>query len=295
MNIRHLQIFKIVCEEMSFTRAADKLYMTQPAVSHVIADLESETGHILFERIARKIYITEAGKILLEKAVRILELYEELEKNFYMSDEDIPIHIGSSITIGNFWLSDILKKFQEKFPKTSVKVTIDSTVNIEEKLNRNEIDIAFLEGIIQNSKLEKKPFSSYNIGAYCSPEFFQKSKKEITLEELIKYPLLLRERGSAIRDCFDSSLRLKGLSADPTWTSVNSQALIQGAKNKMGIAILPKNIISYELKSGELIELKIKNILLQNWNYVVYHRDKNLTIPLKTIIEIAEKWGCCIL
>lgn len=291
MNIRHLQIFKTVCEEMSFTRAADKLYMTQPAVSHVIADLESETGHILFERIARKIYITEAGKILLEKAVRILELYEELEKNFYMSDEDIPIHIGSSITIGNFWLSSILKKFQEKFPKTSVKVTIDSTVNIEEKLNRNEIDIAFLEGVIQNRKLEKKPFSSYNIGAYCSPNFFQKNKKEITLEELIRYPLLLREKGSAIRDCFDSALRIKGLSADPAWTSVNSQALIQGAKNEMGIAILPKNIISHELKSGELIELKIKDTLLQNWNYVVYHRDKNLTVPLKTIIEIAEKWA----
>lgn len=291
MNIRHLQIFKVVCEEMSFTKAADKLYMTQPAVSHTIADLELETGHILFERIARKIYLTEAGKVLQEKAIRILELYDELEKNFYMSDEDIPIRIGSSITIGNFWLSAILKKFQEKFPKTSVKVVIDSTVNIEEKLNKNEIDIAFLEGVIQNSRLKKIPFSSYNIGAYCSKEFFQGSEREIVLKELIKYPLLLREKGSAIRDCFDSVLRIQGFSAEPAWVSVNSQALIQGAKNGMGIAVLPENIITYELKSQQLIELKIKDTVLQNWNYVVYHKDKKLTAPLKKIIEIAEKWN----
>ena len=104
MTIRHLYIFKIVCEEGSFTRAARRLYMTQPAVSHAILELEAEIGSPLFDRLSRRIYLNASGNIMLSKVNRLLELYEELKSNALTAEQPLPLRIGSTITIGNFWL-----------------------------------------------------------------------------------------------------------------------------------------------------------------------------------------------
>lgn len=289
MNIRHLNIFKVVCEEMNFTRAAEKLYMTQPAVSHVINDLEKETGHILFDRISKKIYLTEMGKIFLTKTLRILELYDDLENNFYSSEKDIPIHIGSCITIGNFWLPSILKKFKEVYPETPLKIEIDSAAVIEKMLLDNKIDIALVEGGVQNENFIKTLFSSYEISAFCSVNHPFSKKKSISIEEFLKENLLLREKGSAIRDCLDNALSRKDIFAVPSWTSVNSQALIQGVKNNLGITILPDILVTSELEKNELKKLFIKDLKLKNNNYIVYHKDKCISKTIFTFIELIKK------
>lgn len=289
MNIRHLNIFKIVCEEMNFTRAAEKLYMTQPAVSHAINDLEEEIGHILFDRISKKIYLTEIGKIFLSKTLRILELYNDLENNFYSSEKDIPIHIGSCITIGNFWLPTIVKKFKEIYTETPLKIEIDSAAVIEKMLLDNKIDIALIEGGIQNENLVKKLFSSYEISVICSVNHPFSKKKSISIEEFLRENLLLREKGSAIRDCLDNTLARKDIFVVPSWTSVNSQALIQGVKNNLGITVLPDILITSELEKNELKKLFIKDLKLKNNNYIVYHKDKYISKTMSAFIELIKK------
>lgn len=98
MTIRRLYIFKTVCEEGSVTGAAKKLYMTQPAVSHVIHELEEELGTVLFDRISKKVFLNQTGKLLLKKTVRILELYEDLEKGVYDLENQAVLRVGASIT-----------------------------------------------------------------------------------------------------------------------------------------------------------------------------------------------------
>ncbi len=219
MNIRHLYIFKAVCEEMNFTRAAEKLYMTQPAVSHVINDLEEETGHILFDRISKKIYLTEMGKIFLN----------------------------------------------------------------------NDIDVALIEGGIHNDYLIKTVFSSYELSVICSSNHPFSKKKCISIEEFIKEDLLLREKGSAIRDCLDNALAGKDVFAAPSWTSTNSQALIQGVKNNLGITVLPDILVANELERKELKKLFIKDINLKNNNYIVYHKDKFISNTMSVFIDSVKK------
>lgn len=285
MNIRHLYIFKAVCEEMNFTRAAEKLYMTQPAVSHVINDLEEETGHILFDRISKKIYLTEMGKIFLNKTLRILELYDDLENNFYSSEKDVPIRIGSCITIGNFWLPSIIKKFKKIYTETPLKIEIDSAAAIEKMLLNNTIDIALIEGGIHNENLIKTIFSSYELSVICSIDHPFSKRKSISIEEFIKEELLLREKGSAIRDCLDNALAGKDIFAAPSWTSTNSQALIQGVRNNLGITVLPDILVTKELEKNELKKLFIENIKLNNNNYIVHHKDKHISNTMSAFIE----------
>lgn len=290
MNLRQMHIFKEVCEELSFTKTAKKLYMTQPAVSHAISDLEEEIGGKLFERIGRKIYLTGTGEILLHKVVRIIELHEDLENGFKDQEELVTIRIGSSITIANFWLQRWIKEWRKKYERTPLKIQVDSAANIEEKLLNNEIDIALMEGAIHNKQLISHEVSSYEMSVICSSDhdFAKSGRSEITVEEFVTQPLLLREKGSAIRDTLDSALLLKHIYVDPVMTSVNSQALIQAVKCNFGVSVLPDLLVTQQVKEGDIVKLSIKDMRLFNYNSICYHQDKYLSKPLQWFID------CCI-
>ncbi|WP_346847142.1 LysR family transcriptional regulator [uncultured Clostridium sp.] len=285
-----MYIFKEVCEELSFTKTAKKLYMTQPAISHVISDLEAEIGGKLFERIGRKIHLTGTGEILLHKVVRIIELHEELENGFKYQEELVTIRIGSSITIANFWLQKWIKEWRRKYGRTPLKIQVDSATNIEEKLLNNEIDIALMEGAIHNKQLISHEVSSYEMSVICSSnhDFAKSGRLEIAAEEFAAQPLLLREKGSAIRDTLDSALLLKHIYVDPMMTSVNSQALIQAVKYDFGISVIPDLLVMQQVKEGDIAKLSIKDIRLFNYNSICYHRDKYLSKPMQWFID------CCI-
>lgn len=289
MNLRQMYIFKEVCEELSFTKTAKKLYMTQPAISHVISDLEAEIGGKLFERIGRKIHLTGTGEILLHKVVRIIELHEELENGFKYQDELVTIRIGSSITIANFWLQKWIKEWRRKYGRTPLKIQVDSATNIEEKLLNNEIDIALMEGAIHNKQLVSHEVSSYEMSVICSSnhDFAKSGRLEIAAEEFAAQPLLLREKGSAIRDTLDSALLLKHIYVEPMMTSVNSQALIQAVKYDFGISVIPDLLVIQQVKEGDIAKLSIKDIRLFNYNSICYHRDKYISKPMQWFID------CC--
>lgn len=125
MNIRQLRILKTVSEEASMSRAAGKLYMSQPGVSHAIAELEAEVGTPLFDRVGRRIRLNGTGRLFLEKAVRLLELYDELESGVQELVRHTPVRIGSSITIANFQLPSLMRALEERCPDAVVQVTID--------------------------------------------------------------------------------------------------------------------------------------------------------------------------
>ena len=288
MKIRHLRIFKAVCEEGSITKAAEKLYISQPAVSSAINELETFLGVYLFDRISRKIYLNETGKLFLTKAVKVLDLYDDLEQNAKKIEDHAKIKIGSSITIANFILPGKIIEFEQLYENTPLEVTVENAWKIEEKLYRNEIDLGLIEGIIYNEELIKIPFSSYKLGVFCSPQHKLALDQKISIKQFLQEKLLLRETGSAIRDVFDSALLLHNLKATPTWTSINSQALIQAVKHNLGMTVLPKILVKRELESGSLCELKVNNLELINKNHIVFHKDKVQTKSFKTLIEIIQ-------
>ena len=277
MNIRTLSIFRTVCEEMNFTKAAQKLYMTQPAVSHAIKDLEEKKRIILFDRIGKKIYLTKTGKIFLDKVIKILDLYEHLDNNFVISPEENPILVGSCITIGNFWLPNIIKKFKKNHRNTPVKVIIDSAAKIEQLLVDNKIDTALIEGMVKNQYLEKHLFSSYKLSVVCSSKHPFVHKNNITINEFLNENLILREKGSAIRDCVDNALSREDIYINPNWTSINSQAIIEAIIDNLGISVLPNILVKNQVKNNQLKLLSIEKVKLQNNNYIVYHKDKVLS------------------
>ena len=285
MNLRQLEVFRAVCEQGGFTRAAQSLYMTQPAVSHVIAELEKEAGCPLFDRISRRIYLTEAGRIFLEKARQILELHEELSAGFPALTGQAPLRIGSGITIANFHLPTILRRCRRLDGFPSVRVTVDQAGRIEEALLNSELDVALIEGVVRHPHLIRQPFSSYDTAAFCAPSHPLATRSPLSLDDLLTAELLLREPGSAIRDAFDSALLLRDRCAEPAWTSVNSPALAAAAREGLGVAVLPACLTEADVAAGRLVRLEVEGLTLRNQNQLVVHRYKTITPPLRLFME----------
>ena len=278
-------MFRAVCEQGGFTRAAQSLDMTQPAVSHVIAELEKEAGCPLFDRISRRIYLTEAGRIFLEKARQILELHEELSAGFPALTGQAPLRIGSGITIANFHLPTILRRCRRLDGFPSVRVTVDQAGRIEEALLNSELDVALIEGVVRHPHLIRQPFSSYDTAAFCAPSHPLATRSPLSLDDLLTAELLLREPGSAIRDAFDSALLLRDRCAEPAWTSVNSPALAAAAREGLGVAVLPACLTEADVAAGRLVRLEVEGLTLRTQNQLVVHRDKTITPPLRLFME----------
>jgi DNA-binding transcriptional LysR family regulator len=288
MKIRHLRIFKTVCEVESITKASEKLYITQPAVSNAISELENELGIQLFDRISRKLFLNESGKLFLLKVKKILELYDELGENTQELVTSALIKIGSSITIANFILPGALSRFETFCPQTPTRIIVENARNIEKMVNDNKVDLGLVEGIVYNDDLIKIPFSSYELSVICSLNHPFAQEESVDIKRLVKEKFLLREQGSAIRDVFDSALLLHDIKVNPVWTSVNSPALIQAVKHNLGISVLPKLKVEKELEKGILREVKVNNLELKNYNHIVFHKNKYQTVSFKKLIEIIQ-------
>lgn len=280
MNIRQLTVFEMIAREGNMTKAAQRLYMSQPAVSHMIHDLEEELDIQLFDRIGKKVFLNEYGKLFLEKTRKVLEGYEDL-CNGRLSP---PLRIGSSITIADFWLPEILKEAQDA--SIDFMVDVDRSETVYEKLMRNELDLALIEGEVSDERLIQIPFSDYELHAVCGKNHVYAKQNSITLHQLCNEPLYLREKGSAIREVFDSALNLANMSVRPVYTSVNSQAIIYSIAAGLGISILPDLLIK---DHPDLHLLEITGVKLRNTNRMIYPKDKYLSESMKTLCALITK------
>lgn len=283
MNLRLLRIFQAVAQEESITLAAEKLFISQPAVSNAIAQLEEALGVQLFDRISRKIFLNETGRQFLTRVNQLLTLYDEIEDEAKRFNELGKIRLGSSITIANYILPQAIKRFQMHRPN-EVEVVVANAKEIERQLLNNQLDLGLIEGVVEHPDLISHELSSYELGVYASAKN-PLARKRVTLSSLMNETWLLREEGSAIRSVFDSALRLENLSVTPTWTSINSQALIRATKLELGLTVLPRVLVEEDLFTGDLVELQVKGLVLRNVNHLVHHKDKALTPTMIFLID----------
>lgn len=290
MTIRHLRIFRTVCEKGSVTAAADALYMTQPAVSRALAELEREAGVPLFDRLGRRLLLNGTGKVFLGKAVRALDLLEDLEKGTAFLERQAPLRLGSSITLATYWLPPALRELAAVYPEVPLRVTVERAAAVLELLENGGVDLALLEGAPVQGPFIRLPFSTYRlcvVAAAGSP--LTKRPEPWALTELAGETWLLREKGSAVRDMLDSALLLEGLSIEPRMTSVNSQALIQAVRAGLGITILPDILVKEALDKGLLAQVPLVGPPLISENAVVLHRDKHLTEPMNRLLALLRE------
>lgn len=284
MNIRHFEILNAVAQTGNFTKAAETLYLTQSAISHAIKELEDRAGTALFYRMPKGVQLTKCGQLLLDEALPLLSSFQSLESHITDLESRAPLHIVSCITIASFWLPGILHSFQERWSNLSVHVDVMSAANAAEVLKEGKTDLALLEGTCPDGPFCCLPFSSYRLQAVCSPDY-PISSSTLSVSAFCAQKLLLREKGSAVRDCLDSALYLNGHTLYPVWTSVNSQALLEAAKSCLGIAVLPDILVSDSITRGDLIPVTVEHLSLENELLAVFRKNQYLTQPLQDLLR----------
>lgn len=286
MTIRHLKIFVTVCEEGSMTQAGQKLFMAQPTISAAIHELEKQYGTRLFERISKKLYITDAGNKLLPYARHIISMFDEIENFAYNIKDSGILRIGTSITIGNCLISDFLDAFTNVQPDVKINIKIDNSEKIEQAILENQIDFGLIEGIVHNPALIRKTFRDDELVLVCSSKHEWIKRKFVKPQDLQNEAFIMRERGSGAREILESALLLHGVEIQPAWESISTQAIIQGVIRQHGVAILPLLLVREYIEKGQIIVLPIQGVSLKRKFSIIYHKDKYLTPAMLSFTNI---------
>lgn len=209
-----LKVFRSVARNMSFTRASQELFISQPAISKHVQELEREFNTRLFDRMGSRISLTAAGQLLLDHTERILKDYQKMDfdMNALQKRFSGELRIGASTTIAQYVMPEILADFIAAYPQLSVTMLSDNSREIEKALQENRIDIGMAEGVIRQPQLKYAPFMKDELVAVVRSSNPLADKDEITVEELKTFPLVLRERGSGTLDVIEKSLSTHGLS-----------------------------------------------------------------------------------
>jgi len=283
MTLRHLSIFKAVCESGGITAASDRLNMSQPAVSIAMRELEAFYDTKLFERMNRQIYITETGKLLRHYADTILAQFDESIDVIRNDKASMNCRIGVNVTCAETYLSKWVHKIKSEIEGVMLNIHVSNAKEIEKMLTDNEIDFAIVDHIPGQVRFESRLLCSEKMCVVCSPDLYV---DKMTLADLQTKPLLLREKGSGTRNSVEAAFCRQGLTPVPYIESISTLSLIRMVKDGLGYAILPRKTIEEELNSHVLKETVITDESFDRYYHLVYHKNKYLTKIMKKVMAV---------
>ena len=284
MTIRHLEIFSAVCARGSVTQAAEILNMTQPAVSQAIRELEVFYGVKLFQRMNRRLYITDAGRSLQQYADTILSQLEESVHVLRDAEAGGSCRFGVHVTLGETRLAAILTTLRRQVPEVQIRSYVFNSARTEQMILENRLDFAVTDHVTLSPACLAQHLCMEDLCAVCAPAF--PAPECLTLAELVDQPLLLRESGSGTRTSFDAVVQTANLSVEPLLESVSTQALTACAEAGLGIAVLPRSLAAGSLARGSLREIDLEDARFFRQYHLVRHRRKYLTAGMQRVIAV---------
>lgn len=291
MTLRHIRIFLSVCTNgCNTTKAAEEMHMTQPAISLAIREMEQYYGVTLFDRIGRRLRITEAGQRFQEYAAHISSLFDDMEKG--MRDWDVfgLLRVGASITIGSQFLPNYVKAFYSRFPGTQVKALVAPSDELEQRLLKNELDFALIEGVAHNPSLISEEYMQDRLTVIFPADGNFHQGQRLTIDEFKNQHFLLREPGSGTREVFDRVIENAGFAVDPIWEAMSTTALVNGVINGLGIAVLPHRMVLGPLERGLVVAVQVDGLDFPRKFHIVYHKKKFLTTSAKAFIDLCRNY-----
>lgn len=273
MNIENLKMFCLVVDVGSISQAARLNYVSQPAVTRQIHQLENFYGTLLFDRSEGKLRVTESGKMLYPFAKIIVDdFYRSVESLKQLKgDYDESLKIGASLTIGDYLLPCLLGSFKKQKPEIKLTLNIRNTPSILEDLSNDAIDLALVEGIVENTSFIVEEFTEDELVLICPVDHPWSNREEIEIEELINERMIWREAISGTRLIVENSLREFGIVHKlESYLEIGStQAIKSAVEAGLGISILSRLTVAREIKQGLLCHVKVKGFELKRKLWLV--------------------------
>ena len=252
---RKYQLFCTIVQTQSITKAAEILHISQPSVSVALQELETHYHTTFFRREGKKLILTEEGLWLNTHALEVLQRTEAIENHF--KDTQLAQHfiIGASVSVGNSLLATLIESFQKDHPTAQIRVIVNSSTILESALIKNELDVAFLEGVITDKRISSSILYKDRYVLICSATNPVEIHSLVQLEE---YPFLAREKQSGTRQLVDLMMSTSAIQLNMVWESQSPEAIIQAVHTGLGISILPYHVVK------EAVESKLIKIIPLN-------------------------------
>jgi DNA-binding transcriptional LysR family regulator len=273
MADRRLQVFHTVARMLSFTRAAEVLHMTQPAVTFQVRQLEEHFNTRLFDRTHNRISLTETGKRVFEYSERIFELYAEMESAVRELTGDMSgvLLLGASTTVAEYMLPSLLGDFKKMYPDVTIRLHVANSDGIVSLVEDNEIDLGIVESPVSNKNLAVEVCRVDQLVAVVPPGHALAERQAIKAADLIGYPYIRREEGSGTREVVMEYLKAAGLgpnSLDIVMELGSPEAIKGAVETGMGVSILSRTTITKELALGSLVAVDLDPPLERPFTFV---------------------------
>lgn len=291
MEIRHLQTFITIVELGGFSKAAEHLGYAQSTITSHIQILENELNEVLFDRLGKKIVLTNVGKELVPYTKQMLDVYKEI-RNITSEQKgisgDLVIGAGESLSI--YRLGEILKEYKRNFPNVNIILKNSICSDLRSKLHSGEIDIIFtIEPQIMDMDLVVKNLKDECMAIIASPDADLEFLSTNLVNETARENIILSENGCSFRIAFENYLKHKKIRYKNPLEFSSIEATKKCVMNGLGISFLPLYTVRAELKEGSLKMVELKESLDKFSTQLAYHKNKSISGPMSKLIEIALK------
>jgi DNA-binding transcriptional LysR family regulator len=293
MADRRLQVFHAVAKHLSFTKAAEALFMTQPAVTFQIRQLEEYFNTRLFDRAHGRIALTSAGQLALDYAERILSLSSELDTRMKEISGQVagPLLIGASTTIAEFLLPQILGEFKSRYPAVVPRLFVANSEAVQGRIAERTLDLGFIEGESHLPSLVTDVCCDDELQVVCAPSHPLAKLKSIAPKALTEHGYVSREAGSGTREVIDHYLHKAGVQPDALQVvmELGSPEALKGlVATGLGFTIMSRAIAALEVRLGRLVQIPLAPKLTRHLS-VVYAKERFHSRLVNSFVEFAKE------
>ena len=293
MADRRLQVFHAVAKHLSFTKAAEALFMTQPAVTFQIRQLEEQFNTRLFDRAQGRITLTPAGQLALDYAERILDLSAELDTRLKEMGGQLagPLLIGASMTIAEFLLPQILGAFKARHPGIVPRLFVANSEAVQARIAERTLDLGFIEGESHLASLITDVCCQDELQVVCAPAHPLARRQSVSPKELAEHAYVSREPGSGTREVIETYLQKSGLALDSLQLVMEAgspEALKGLVATGLGFTIMSRASVTKEVRLGELVPVPLSPPLIRELS-VVYPKERFHSRIVNTFVQFAKE------
>jgi DNA-binding transcriptional LysR family regulator len=286
-------VFHAVAKHLSFTKAADALFMTQPAVTFQIRQLEEHFDTRLFDRAHGRISLTPAGQLALEYAERILALSSELDTRLKDMSGQVggPLLIGASTTIAEFLLPQVLGEFKARYPAVVPRLLVANSEAVQGRIVERTLDLGFIEGESHLPSLVTDVCCDDELQVVCAPSHPLAKMKSVVPKALMEHAFVSREPGSGTREVIDNYLHKAGVAPDSLQVvmELGSPEALKGlVATGLGFTIMSRAIAALEVKLGRLVQVPLAPRLTRHLS-VVYPKERFHSRLVNAFVAFAKE------
>ena len=288
-SLRQLEIFVAISRTESVSRAAEALSLSQSATSTALSELERQFNLQLFDRVGKTLRINETGRQLLPRAVELLDRAHEIEALLQGHAGFGFMKIGATLTVGNYLATLLVARYLQVHPESRIQLQVHNTRTIVQQIVNHELDLGLIEGDTHHPDIEVLPWIADELVIFSAPEHPLTKVSNISIEQLLREPWILREKGSGTRETFDRALQNHHSKLNIRLELEHTEAIKRAVESGLGIGCISRLALKDAFRRGSLVPLATPELNLGRYFYFLWHKQKYQTTGMREFIAMCKE------